>query len=99
MDEGTVLHRFLASKLILKVQLIPLIIIKHLNQWGIRGINSSAPQRRMPLFRGVCCFSPHFVFFRAFCLVKMRKFVYLQAVKGVATICNLGYVNVNRLSV
>lgn len=35
--------------------------------------------------------------FRAFCLVVKRNFVYLQAVKGVATICSPLYLNVNKL--
>lgn len=38
-----------------------------------------------------------FIFFRVFCLVVKRNFVYLQAVKGVATISFPEYLNVNKI--
>ncbi len=38
-------------------------------------------------------------FFRIICLVVMRNFVYLQTVKGSATICPPYYINVNELKI
>ncbi len=43
-----------------------------------------------------CCIS---TIFRAFCLVEKRNLVYLQTVKGVATICFPDYINVNKLKI
>lgn len=37
------------------------------------------------------------VIFRVFCLEVIRFFVYLQTVKGVATICSPEFLNVNKL--
>lgn len=44
-----------------------------------------------------CCFLWFSAIFRLICLEVLRNFVYLQAVKGVATICSPLYLNVNKL--
>ena len=55
------------------------------------------PRRRHVLFRGVCCFSPHFCYFSCVLFGGKKKFRIFAHCKRCSTICSTYYVNVNKL--
>ena len=63
----------------------------------LRDINSQTPRRRLILFRGVCCFSPHFRYFSCVLFGGKKKIIKFARRKGVASISNPEYIKINKL--